>query len=52
LLAKNQLDLLAKIDLVFVGYKNQLGFCNNHKNRFGFCSSLAKIDSIFVPFKN
>jgi len=23
--------LLAKIDSVFVRYKNQLGFCSNHK---------------------
>ena len=55
LLAKNRLNfcsLLAKIELVFVCYKNQLGFCDNHKNRFGFCSSLAKMDLIFVSCKN
>ena len=45
---------LAKIDSAFVHYKkNRLGFCNNnHKNWFSFCSSLAKINSIFVPCKN
>ena len=37
-------NLLAKIDLVFVYYKNQL---DNHKDRFSFCSSLENIDSIF-----
>jgi len=55
MLSKNRLglcSLLAKIDSGFVRYKNQLGFCNNHKNQFSLCSSLAKIDSIFIPCKN
>jgi len=58
---------LLKINLVFViclqkstrflyatNIKNQLGFCNNHKKRFGFCRSLAwflylvKINSVLI----
>ena len=51
LLAKNWLCFCAKIDLVFVLHKSRLDFYiyNTH---IVLCSSLAAIDSIFVPRKN